>query len=360
MNKRTSLYQQHEKLNAKLIDFGGWDMPVHYGSQLQEHKMVREDAGMFDVSHMTVLDVKGADAKAFLQKVLANDVAKLTTPGKALYSCMLNEEGGVIDDLIAYYFSPEDYRLVVNASTREKDIAWLTKQAQHFSVKVIQRTDTAMIAVQGPNAREKAHTVLAQPLKEKAETLKPFHAAIWNDWLVARTGYTGEDGYEIILPAKEAERFWNALLQAGVSACGLGARDTLRLEAGLNLYGSDMNETTSPLESNLAWTIAWEPHDRDFIGKTALLAQIKAGLSQKLVGLILEERGMLRDHLPVIIPGTGKGEITSGSFSPTLGKAIALARIPMSDATECSVEIRGKLFAAKIVKPCFVRHGKAV
>lgn len=360
MNQRTPLYHQHEKLNAKLIDFGGWDMPVHYGSQLQEHKIVREDAGMFDVSHMTVLDLTGKDAKPFLQKLLANDVAKLRTSGKALYSCMLNEEGGVVDDLIVYYFSPENYRLVVNASTREKDIAWINKQIKDFSVNIIPRTDTAMIAVQGPQAREKAHTVLSKALKEKAELLKPFEAAVWNDWLVARTGYTGEDGYEIILPATEAESFWNALLKAGVVACGLGARDTLRLEAGLNLYGSDMNETTSPLESNLAWTIAWEPVERDFIGKAALLAQKKAGLSHKLVGLVLEERGMLRDHLPVIIPGMGKGEITSGSFSPTLGKAIALARIPAGDATECSVEIRGKLFAARIVKPCFVRHGKAL
>lgn len=360
MNKRTPLYHQHEKLNAKIIDFGGWDMPVHYGSQLQEHKIVREDAGMFDVSHMTVLDIKGGDAKVFLQKVLANNVAKLTTPGKALYSCMLNEEGGVVDDLIAYYFSSEDYRLVVNASTREKDIAWLNKQAKSYSVTITERTDTAMIAIQGPKAREKTHVVLSQPLKEKVETLKPFQAAVWNDWLVARTGYTGEDGYEIILPAKEVEAFWNALLQAGVAACGLGARDTLRLEAGLNLYGSDMNEITSPLESNLAWTIAWEPVERDFIGRSALVAQQKVGLSKKLVGLVLEERGMLRDHLPVIIPGVGKGEITSGSFSPTLGKAIALARIPICDATECSVEIRGKLFAARIVKPAFVRHGKAV
>lgn len=358
MNKHTPLYQQHKKLHAKIIDFGGWDMPVHYGSQLQEHKIVREDAGMFDVSHMTVLDVTGKDAKIFLQKVLANDVAKLTAHGKALYSCMLNEEGGVIDDLIVYYFADDNYRVIVNASTREKDIAWLTKQAKAFEANVIEHTDTAMIAIQGPKAREKTHKVLPTTVKEKAEKLKPFQAILHHDWLIACTGYTGEDGYEIILPAKDAEHFWEQLLQAGVTPCGLGARDTLRLEAGLNLYGSDMDETTSPLESNLAWTIDLKTADRDFIGKKALLAQQKLGISKKLVGLVLEERGMLRDHLPVIISGVGKGEITSGSFSPTLGKAIALARVPLGEATQCSVEIRGKLFAAKIVKPCFVRHGK--
>ncbi len=358
MNKRTSLYQQHEKLNAKIIDFGGWDMPVHYGSQLQEHKAVREDAGMFDVSHMTVIDVKGQDAKIFLQKLIANDVAKLTTAGKALYSCMLNEEGGVIDDLIVYYFADDNYRVIVNASTRDKDLAWINKQAKAFIVTITERTDTAMVAIQGPKAREKVHAVLPAQLQEKAENLKPFQGVLMNDWLVARTGYTGEDGYEIILPAKEVEVFWGQLLKAGVIPCGLGARDTLRLEAGLNLYGSDMNETTSPLESNLGWTIAWEPSTRDFIGKTSLLAQQRAGLSKQLVGLVLEERGMLRDHLPVTIAGIGVGEITSGSFSPTLGKAIALARIPLCDAKECSVEMRGKSFAARIVKPCFVRKGE--
>lgn len=358
MNKRTALYHQHEKLNAKIIDFGGWDMPVHYGSQLQEHKTVREDAGMFDVSHMTVVDVTGKDAKLFLQKLIANDVAKLTTSGKALYGCMLNEEGGVIDDLIVYYFADDNYRVIVNASTRDKDLAWINKQAKAFNVIITERTNTAMIAIQGPQAREKVHSVLPVQLREKAENLKPFQGVLMNDWLIARTGYTGEDGYEIILPAKEVEGFWNQLLKANIAPCGLGARDTLRLEAGLNLYGSDMDETTSPLESNLGWTIAWEPATRDFIGKTALLAQQKAGLSKQLVGLVLEERGMLRDHLPVTIPGIGIGEITSGSFSPSLGKAIALARIPLCDAIQCAVEIRGKLFAARIVKPCFIRKGK--
>lgn len=358
MPKHTSLHAAHIKLNAKMVDFGGWDMPIHYGSQLEEHKVVRKDAGMFDVSHMTVVDVEGPQAKVFLQTLLANDVAKLKAHGKALYSCMLNAEGGVIDDLIVYYFTEEKYRVVVNASTREKDLAWMAQQAQAFEVTVSERADTAMIAIQGPNAREKSHSAMAATLAERAKELKPFSSIAEGDWLVARTGYTGEDGYEITLPADEAEAFWEKLLDAGLQPSGLGARDTLRLEAGLNLYGSDMDETMSPLEANLAWTIAWEPEERNFIGKTALLTQKKNGIARQLVGLVLQDRGMLRDHLPVHVEGIGSGEITSGSFSPTLGKAIALARIPSCDATECTVEVRGKQLKANIVKPSFVRKGK--
>lgn len=362
MSKRTPLHSAHLKLNAKMVDFGGWDMPIHYGSQIEEHKTVRHDAGMFDVSHMTVVEIKGKDAKVYLQKMLANDVAKLTVAGKALYSCMLNPEGGVVDDLIVYYFNPEHYRLVVNASTREKDLAWLRQHAEHFAVTVIERTDTAMIAIQGPNARAKVDPLLSPDLQQKVVALKPFESASADDWadnwLVARTGYTGEDGYEIILPEHQAVPFWEKLLAVGIRPCGLGARDTLRLEAGLNLYGSDMDENVSPLEANLAWTIAWEPNERDFIGKSALLSQKEIGIRRKLVGLVLEDRGMLRDHLPVTIAGVEKGEITSGSFSPTLGKAIALARIPVCDAEICTVEVRGKLLKARIVKPNFVRKGK--
>lgn len=358
MPNQTALHAAHLKLNAKMVDFGGWDMPIHYGSQLEEHKAVRTDAGMFDVSHMTVVDVAGSQAKVFLQRLLANDVAKLKMPGKALYSCMLNEEGGVIDDLIVYYFDDETYRVVVNASTREKDLAWMQQQAKNFDVVVSERTDTAMIAVQGPNAREKTHEVIATTFAAMAKELKPFSSAVKDGWLLARTGYTGEDGYEVTLPVDEAEEFWTKLSDAGVKPCGLGARDTLRLEAGLNLYGSDMDETISPLEANLSWTIAWEPEERNFVGKAALLAQKQAGVAREFVGLVLEDRGMLRDHLPVNIESVGTGEITSGSFSPTMGKAIALARIPKCDATECTVEIRGKQLKARIVKPSFVRKGK--
>lgn len=359
MGKQTPLYQQHQASGAKIVDFAGWDMPLHYGSQLEEHHHVRKDAGMFDVSHMTIVDVTGAQAKEYLQYLLANDVDKLTLPGKALYSCMLNEKGCVIDDLIAYYLGPNQYRLVVNSSTREKDLAWLEKQTNQFNVTLNPRTDLAIIAIQGPNARSKTAQALSADKQTKAAELKIFQGAAIGDWLIARTGYTGEDGYEIMLPATEAVQFWQALQQAGVAPCGLGARDTLRLEAGMSLYGSDLDEAHTPLESNLAWTIAWEPTDRDFIGRSALENQ-QSRLKHMLIGLVLEDKGVLRSHQKVIVPGLGDGEITSGTFSPTLNHGIALARVPVGTTGECFVDIRGKEIKVRVVKPPFVRNGQKV
>lgn len=358
MGKQTALYDMHVSLNAKMVDFGGWDMPINYGSQIEEHHQVRNDAGMFDVSHMTIVDVKGDDAKAFLQKLLANDVARLKDKGKALYSCMLKEDAGVIDDLIVYYMEDGWYRVVVNASTREKDLAWIKKQAEAFNVTITEQDGMAMIAVQGPNARVKANKALG----DKAQGLDDigvFFAVLRDDMMIARTGYTGEDGYEIMLPNDQASSFWAALLEAEVKPCGLGARDTLRLEAGMNLYGSDMDETTSPLESALGWTIAWEPEDRDFIGRDVLAKQKAEGIKNKLVGLVLEDKGVLRNHQKVIVDGEEAGEITSGSFSPTLGKAIAFARVPAIIGDSCQVDVRGKQLNCKVVKPPFVRNGKA-
>lgn len=351
----TILYQQHLAANAKIVDFAGWQMPLHYGSQIAEHHQVRNDAGMFDVSHMAVVDVIGHEAKPFLQYLLANDVTKLES-GKALYSCMLNETGGIIDDLIVYHVDDQFYRLVLNAGTRAKDLAWLQQQAPAFKVKITPRNDLAMIAIQGPHALTKTQTVLK---KFPLQSLIPFSFLLDKDWLIARTGYTGEEGYEVILPVAEAVNFWQALLSAGIKPCGLGARDTLRLEAGLNLYGTDMDESTSPLESNLAWTIAWQPESRNFIGRAALTLQQQQGLTQKMVGLILKERGVLRNHQKIQV-GEVKGEITSGSFSPTLGHSIALARIPVDPEGECKTEIRGKYLLLQIVKLPFVRHGKKV
>lgn len=358
MGKQTALYDMHVSLNAKMVDFGGWDMPINYGSQIEEHHQVRNDAGMFDVSHMTIVDVKGDDAKAFLQKLLANDIARLKDKGKALYSCMLKEDAGVIDDLIVYYMEDGWYRVVVNASTREKDLAWINKQAEAFNVEVTEQDGLSMIAVQGPHAREKAHKALAD-MSEGLDELGAFFAVIRGDMMIARTGYTGEDGYEIMLPNDQASSFWAALLEAEVKPCGLGARDTLRLEAGMNLYGTDMDESTSPLEAALGWTIAWEPEDRDFIGRTVLAKQKQDGVKNKLVGLVLDEKGVLRNHQKVIVDGVEAGEVTSGSFSPTLGKAIAFARVPVSTGTSCKVDIRGKQVSATVVKPPFVRNGKA-
>ena len=356
--QRTVLYKKHLESGAKIVDFAGWEMPIHYGSQLDEHHQVRNDAGMFDVSHMVVLDFKGSEVKNFLRHLLANNIDKLKEPGKALYSCMLNESGGVIDDLIVYYLSDEHYRMVINAATRKNDIAWIIQQIETFDVDIFERDDLAMIAVQGPNAREKMLSLLDIKAAQKVGELKPFFGLPMGENFFARTGYTGEDGFEIMLPNEQAAALWDALLEVGVQPIGLGARDTLRLEAGMNLYGTDMDTTTSPLTSGLSWTVAWEPKERDFFGRTALEGEKQAGIKQKFVGLVLEDRGVLRNHQKVITD-SGEGEITSGTFSPTLKKAIALARVPADIGTYCKIEIRGKQLSAKVVKPVFVRNGKS-
>ncbi|NOZ52067.1 MAG: glycine cleavage system aminomethyltransferase GcvT [Gammaproteobacteria bacterium] len=358
MAKNTSLYEKHLAAGGKMVDFAGWEMPIHYGSQLEEHHQVRRDAGIFDVSHMTIIDLSGREVRGFLQKLLANDVNRLKKKGKALYSCMLNEKAGVIDDLIIYYMHDDWYRMIVNAATRNKDLTWIEKQAQNFEINIDERPDLAMLAVQGPNAREKAHKALGNKILA-AQDLTPFFAVDCGEIFVGRTGYTGEDGYEIVLPSQQVPQLWDDLLTAGIEPIGLGARDTLRLEAGMNLYGQDMDESTNPLESGLAWTIAWQPEDRDFIGRGVLQKLRDSGPNNKLVGLVLQERGVLRNHQKVIVDGVGEGEITSGSFSPTLKCAIALARVPAQTEDQCHVEIRGEKRSAKVVKPSFVRFGQS-
>lgn len=358
MTKHTILYEQHQQAGARLVDFAGWEMPLHYGSQLQEHHYVRQDAGMFDVSHMAVIDILGTGARDFLRYVLANDIDKLAHRGKALYSCMLNDDGGIIDDLIVYFLDVHYYRLVVNAATREKDLAWLNQQAHGFSIGIQERSDLAIIAVQGPNAHAKTLSVLPPHIMDGASTLGSFECIEIDNYLIARTGYTGEDGFEIILPAKKAVSLWQHLLAAGVHPCGLGARDTLRLEAGLNLYGTDMDENTTPLESNLGWTVAWQPDDRLFIGRAALELQKHHGIQRKLVGLVLTGKGVLRSHQVVKLAEDGEGITTSGSFSPILAQGIALARIPTTTATQCQVQVREQWLPANIIKPPFVRKGE--
>ena len=362
MGNKTPLYETHVKSGAKIVDFGGWDMPLHYGSQIEEHHKVRKGAGMFDVSHMNVVDLKGDNVRAFLRMLVANNVDKLTTPGKALYSCMLNSKGGVIDDLIIYFMHEQWFRVVMNAATREKDLAWVNAAAREFGGVTVQpRPDLSIIAVQGPWARERFYQALGDNLREATQDLKPFNAVNVGELFIATTGYTGEDGFEIILPAKAAPFTWQMLLQAGVTPIGLGARDTLRLEAGMALYGTDMDETTTPLEAGLEWTVGWKPEERDFMGRGPMAKQKAAGVPRKLVGLVLEDKGVLRNHLKVVCPGSGEGEITSGSFSPTLGKAIALARVPaqVEVGSLCQVEIRGKMTDARVVKYPFVRNGKS-
>ncbi len=361
MGLRTALYDAHLAADAKIVDFGGWDMPIHYGSQLKEHNMVREDAGMFDVSHMTVVDVTGADATAYLQYLLANDVAKLKTDGKALYSGMLNEKGGVIDDLIVYRADfLKGFRVVVNCATREKDLAWMNKQADKFDVTLTEQPDFAMIAVQGPQAIEKAKAAVSAEQAAVIENLAVFQGLPAGEWFIGRTGYTGEDGLELMVPAEEAMAFWSSLLKAGVQPIGLGARDTLRLEAGMNLYGNDMDETITPWQAGMGWTIALSD-DRDFIGKDALVKEKEAGIEYKLVGLVLETRGVMRSHQKVIFTASDKrGEITSGTFSPTLQQSIAMARVPADAGNECAVDMRGKAVPVRMVTMPFVRNGKKV
>ena len=360
MGLRTPLYDLHVEQGAKIVDFGGWDMPLHYGSQLEEHHAVRRDAGMFDVSHMAVIDLTGGRSCEFLRQLLANDVARLKDFGKALYTCMLKPDGGVIDDLIVYFVADTWYRLVVNAGTRDKDLTWIRARAADFDVAVLLRSDLAMIAVQGPEARQKAATLLAPAQQPAVLALKPFSGAAFGSWFVARTGYTGEDGFEIMMPAADAAAAWRRLLERGVKPAGLGARDTLRLEAGMNLYGNDMDEQHHPLESGLEWTVAFEPADRDFLGRAALQKARQSGCD-RLVGLLLQERGVLRSHQKVLPAGIGAaGMVTSGTFSPTLNRSIALARVPSATGATVQVEIRGKMHAARVVKPPFVRNGKAM
>lgn len=358
MANRTPLYDAHLSAGAKMVDFHGWDMPLNYGSQIEEHHAVRGDCGMFDVSHMTVVDVAGPQATEYLRYLLANDVAKLSIPGKAQYSSMLNAEGGVIDDLIVYFFSSSDYRLVVNSATRDRDMQWLNEVASQFNVTVTERPELAMIALQGPQAEAQLAGVLGAQNFSALAGMKPFMSAQVGELFIATTGYTGERGYEIIVPANAVVGLWQQLLAAGVAPCGLGARDTLRLEAGMNLHGQDMDESISPLQANMGWSVAFEPADRDFIGRKALEAQQASGHSV-LVGLVMESKGVLRHGQRVLVNG-GEGLITSGTFSPTLGFSVAMARVPAGSDTHAEVEIRGKMVKVSVVKPSFVRNGKSV
>jgi len=358
MGSKTPHHDKHVEAGARIVDFGGWDMPLHYGSQKEEHHAVRTGAGVFDVSHMTIVDLRGERARAFLRVFLANDVGRLKQPGKALYSCMLNEQGGVIDDLIVYHMNDTWFRVVVNAATRDKDLAWIRRHAEPFGVTVHERAELAMLAVQGPRARQLAAPCIPAEARESALALPPFTGMEAGELFVARTGYTGEDGWEILMPVDVAHEIWDCLLAAGVRPCGLGARDTLRLEAAMNLYGSDMDETISPLEAGLGWTIAWDPEDRTFIGRGPLEKLREDPNRRRFVGLLLEDKGVLRAHQRVIVEGIGEGEITSGGYSPTLDRSIALARVPAGNYDRAQVEVRGKLLDVRIVKPPFVRNGK--
>ncbi|MTC59976.1 glycine cleavage system aminomethyltransferase GcvT [Providencia rustigianii] len=361
MVKQTTLYDEHIACGAKMVDFHGWMMPLHYGSQINEHNIVRTDAGMFDVSHMTIVDLHGEGCRDFLRYLLANDIAKLTIKGRALYTGMLNASGGVIDDLIVYYLDDDFYRLVVNSATREKDLEWIEEHAKGYAVEITVRDDLALLAVQGPHAQQKVHSLLTDAQCAAIQDMKPFYGVQTGDLFVATTGYTGEKGYEIAMPKEQVVEFWRKLLNAGVHPAGLGARDTLRLEAGMNLYGQDMDESISPLAANMGWTIAWEPQDRQFIGREALEKLREQG-TEKLVGIVMREKGILRAEQVIrFTDELGKlqqGVITSGTFSPTLGFSIALARVPNDIQSSAIVEIRHREMPVEVVKPSFVREGK--
>jgi aminomethyltransferase len=363
MPQKTVLFDKHLAAKAKMVDFHGWEMPISYGSQIEEHHAVRQSAGMFDVSHMTIVDLQGTATRDFLRFLLANDVAKLKLPGKALYTAMCNPQGGVIDDLIVYFLAEDWFRLVVNSATREKDLAWICQHAAPFKVEVTERPELAMIAVQGPEAKAKAAQVFTAAQNQAIEGMKPFFGVQAGDLFIATTGYTGEAGYEIVVPQAQAEDLWQQLLAVGVVPCGLGARDTLRLEAGMNLYGQDMDEETSPLAANMAWTVALQPEERQFIGREVLERQAAEGTDQ-LVGLLLESKGVLRAGQVVKVTAEDGaeylGKITSGTFSPTLGQGIALARIADVKVATVEVEMRKKWVTVKLVPPVFVRNGKPV
>ncbi len=359
MLKKTPLNAAHHRAGAKMVDFHGWEMPLHYGSQIKEHETVRTDAGMFDVSHMTILDVLGAGGRQFLRKLLTNDIDRLEHVGRALYSCLCNEHGGILDDLIVYQRTPDNYRLVLNAATRDRVMPWIQEQSSGFATGLQERPELAMIAIQGPSAIEKTLNILSPAEKDAVSTLTPFECVDVDDCFFARTGYTGEDGLEIILPQEATEPLWEKLLNQGIAPCGLAARDTLRLEAGYLLYGQDMDDSTTPLNSGLGWTVQWEPLDRDFIGMGALLSQKQRGAKEKLVGLSLESPGIMRPGDDVFLQEddtTPVGVITSGTYSPTLKHAIALARVPQTQNELAFVDIRGKRTPVTVKKPRFVKH----
>lgn len=360
MAQKTPLYQKHVDAGGKIVDFAGWQMPINYSSQLKEHNQVRQDSGMFDVSHMVIVDASGADTKAWLQKLLVNDVAKIPQHGKALYSCMCDLNGGIIDDLIVYHFDAQNFRIVVNAATREKDLAWMEQQKQGFDVELKIRDDLAMIAIQGPKVIEKSKSVFNDSQLQQIEGLERFFGKkMENEWMVARTGYTGEDGYEVMMPLAAAESFWDNCVNAGILPVGLGARDTLRLEAGMNLYGTDMDENYTPMDSGLSWTVSLDDESRNFNGRQKIAQQKQSGEHHRFIGLILEGKGILRNHLPLFEAGTDNaiGETTSGTFAPTVQQSIAFARVD-SICEQIEVEIRGKRLKVKRVKLPFVKNGQ--
>ncbi|MBF0161007.1 MAG: glycine cleavage system aminomethyltransferase GcvT, partial [Magnetococcales bacterium] len=351
--KRTPLFDRHVALGGKMVPFAGWEMPLHYGSQLREHEVVRQRCGMFDVSHMGVIDLQGDRVEKMLRFLLSNDIARIPDPGQAQYGLMLNATGGISDDLIAYRIDRQHFFLVVNAANRDKAVAWIRVHAPSYGVQVVDRRDGMILAVQGPQSAAQLRLALPEGLGKEIHALKPFHFFQKAGWRIARTGYTGEDGFELMLSADDGIMAWENLLRVGVTPIGLGARDTLRLEAGMPLYGHDMDGHTTPMVTGLAWTVAWEPLDRDFIGRQALAPLWGQNPTHKRVGLILQGRGVLRDHQEIFWQGKPAGQISSGGYSPTLEKGIALARLirDVPVGSLCQVDMRGRFMDVQVVRP---------
>jgi len=353
MVNRTFLYKSHLKLGAKMINFSGWEMPISYSSLIKEHNAVRNSAGIFDVSHMAIFDFKGGDQVGFLEKIFANDINKIKNKNKAIYGVLLNEDGGILDDLIIYH-ADNRFRLISNCSTREQNTEWFKKHAIKFNVEVIQRNDMGILAIQGPKAIKRV--LNGKIITSKVKNLKSFECMFEEDHLYARTGYTGEDGLELVVPNKVIESLWMGAIEKNCIPVGLGARDTLRLEAGLNLYGNDMTVDNHPFESNLSWTIDMNDDKRNFIGKQALL-RVDKTKCKKLVGVVLKDRGVLRPRYKVT-HNNGKGIILSGTYSPTLQTSIGLARVDPGYKNNGEVIIRNKPLKLSFVSPRFLRQGK--
>ncbi len=358
--KATPLNKVHKALRARMVEFAGWEMPVQYESALQEHIAVRKAVGLFDVCHMGRVRIKGADALGLIQRVSCNDAARLSD-GQAQYSGLLNPAGGFIDDIIVHRLAGDHFMICVNASGRAKDLAWFMEH-RAGRVEVIDESDaTAQIAVQGPKAAEILQPLTHLPLQQIKYYWFREGEVGGVKALVARTGYTGEDGFELYLPAEAAESIWNRLMElgqaVGIRPAGLAARNTLRLEMKMPLYGNDIDDTTTPWEAGLGWIVKLARPD--FVGRSVLEQQQQQGIRRKLVGFELVDRGIARDHFPVWIDDQSAGHVTSGSYSPSLEKSIGMAYVPMDHqvpGSRLSVEVRGKRLAAQVVKTPFYRR----
>jgi len=360
MPEKTPLFETHKKLGGKVIDFAGWLLPVAYSNISEEHNTVRNACGLFDVSHMGEIRIKGKDAEKLVQKTVSRDISKQEI-GQVKLTVMCNAQGGIIDDLTVYKLGEEEFYLVVNAGTTQRDFEWLKEQGQGMEIELFDESKkTAKIDVQGPQAQQ----VLQKLTETSLNEIKFYHFKETKvdgiNCIVSRSGYTGEDGFELYFDAGKAELLWNKLLETGkekgIKPCGLGCRDTLRLEAGFLLSGTDFDESKTPLECGYGWVVSWE---KDFIGKEALLKQKKEGIAQKLVGFELLEKGIARHGCKIFCQGNEAGIITSGTFSPTLQKSIGLGYIAKEFAeigAEIQIQIRDSLLKAKTVKLPFYKR----